>query len=52
MSSAAMMTPEQLDEFNRNLQRELDEENRRFEKSGGPEFYSAIRPAMEDINER
>jgi hypothetical protein len=34
------------------LQRELDEENRRFEKSGGPEFYSAIRPAMEDINER
>jgi hypothetical protein len=47
-----MMTPEQLDEFNRNLQRELDEENRRFEKSGGPEFYSAIRPAMEDINER
>jgi hypothetical protein len=50
--SLAMMTPEQLDEFNRNLQRELDEENRRFEKSGGPEFYSAIRPAMEDINER
>jgi hypothetical protein len=50
--SPAMMTPEQLDEFNRNLQRELDEENRRFEKSGGPEFYSAIRPAMEDINER
>jgi hypothetical protein len=50
--SPAMMTPEQLDEFNRNMQRELDEENRRFEKSGGPEFYSAIRPAMEDINER
>jgi hypothetical protein len=49
---APTLSPEQLDEFNRNLQRELDEENRRFEKSGGPEFYSAIRPAMEDINER
>jgi hypothetical protein len=49
---APTLSPEQLDEFNRNMQRELDEENRRFEKSGGPEFYSAIRPAMEDINER
>jgi hypothetical protein len=49
---APTLSPEQLDEFNRNMQRELDEENRRFDKSGGPEFYSAIRPAMEDINER
>jgi hypothetical protein len=49
---APTLSPEQLDEFNRNVQRELDEENRRFDKSGGPEFYSAIRPAMEDINER
>jgi hypothetical protein len=49
---APTLSPEQLDEFNRNMQRELDEENRRFDKSGGPEFYSAIRPAMEDINEQ
>jgi hypothetical protein len=45
-------SPDKLDEFNRKLQRELEEENRRFEESGGSEFYSAIRQPMQDINEK
>jgi hypothetical protein len=45
-------SPDKLDEFNRKMQRELEEENRRFEESGGSEFYSAIRQPMQDINEK
>jgi hypothetical protein len=45
-------SPDKLEEFNRKMQRELEEENRRFEESGGSEFYSAIRQPMQDINEK
>jgi hypothetical protein len=45
-------SPDKLEEFNRKMQRELEEENRRFEESGGSEFYSAIRQPVQDINEK